>query len=49
MMDERERRVVCEECGEVIEYELIGSGEDDADRIIDAYEHGCIEEEEDDG
>lgn len=41
-----ERRVVCEECGDVIETEPIPAGEDNADRIIDAYEHGCVEEDE---
>jgi hypothetical protein len=47
-MDVSERWVICEACGDVIETEPIPAGEDDHDRIIDGYEHGCVEDDDDD-
>ncbi len=44
-----ERNVVCEHCGDLIETEPIPAGEDGADQIIDGYEHGCVEDEDDGG
>jgi rubrerythrin len=36
-----ERRVVCEVCGETVEFEPVPDGETDKDRIISGDVHGC--------
>lgn len=43
-MSEIERKVICDACGDVVEMEAIPAGEDDHDRIIDGYEHGCVKD-----